>query len=101
MCTGLIADIEQQFFTEFATGDRRLNAAVPIEARREKIRVQILEQHKEGLPFRDSGQTYAQAYRTCYGRALDLRRVPRDPHGRPIRHLRGEPDEDPDEENDG
>ena len=70
-------DIELEFVREFATGGLHLGPTVSSHDRRERIRVAIFAQKLQRAAFRDSGITYAEAYRKCYGQSIELRSVPR------------------------
>jgi hypothetical protein len=76
MLTQVDRELELEFIREFAVGGDLLNAS-SIEDRRERIRVAIYRKNLVHRPFRDSGVDYAQAYRNCYGRPIEMRRVAR------------------------
>ena len=69
-------ELELDFIREFAVGGDLPNGS-NIEDRRERIRVAIYRQNLVHKPFRDTGVDYAQAYRDCYGRPIEMRRAPR------------------------
>ncbi len=52
----------------------------------ERIRVAILAQRLEKKEFAP-GETYAQAFRRCFGKPIERRRIERDEHGRPIGYI--------------
>lgn len=72
-------DIELEFIREFSVLGNGIGSVLGSEDRRERIRVAIYADQLHDKPFRDSGMTYAQAYRKCYGREIDMRRYARDP----------------------
>jgi hypothetical protein len=79
------ADIDLALTREFwRHGERPASAPSSIE-RRTRIRVSILRDKRERVQFYDSGLTYMQAYQQCYGIALELRRLPREPP--PVHHV--------------
>jgi len=67
-------ELELDFIREFAVGGELFNGT-NIEDRRERIRLAIYRQDLVHKPFRDSGSDYAQAYRNCYGRPIEMRRI--------------------------
>jgi len=69
-------DLELEFIREFAVGGEKLHGS-NIDDRRERIRVAIYRQNLVHKPFRDTGVDYAQAYRNCYGRPIEMRRAVR------------------------
>ena len=50
---------------------------ISAEDRRERIRVAIYTQKLAQMLFRDGPMTYAEAYASCYGRPLEMRRTVR------------------------
>lgn len=72
-------EIAMCFVREFAVGGETLSPSSSLAYRRERIRVAILAADKAGRCFYDSGMTYAEAFRRCYGGLLELRSVPRVP----------------------
>jgi hypothetical protein len=72
-------DIDYSFVREFSSGGDTFGPSSSRDYRRERMRIAILREGKEGRAFHDSGMTYAEAYRRCYGTPLDLRRAPRAP----------------------
>jgi hypothetical protein len=72
-------DIDLALTREFwRHGEQPVSAPSSLE-RRNRIRVSILRDRRERVPFYDSGLNYMQAYQLCYGIALELRRFPREP----------------------
>jgi hypothetical protein len=69
-------DLELDFIREFAVGGEMLSS-LSADDRRERIRVAIYAKKLVNAPFRDSGMDYAQAYRRCYGRPIEMRSAPR------------------------
>lgn len=72
------ADIELEFIREFSVAGNAIGTCLSSEDKRERIRVAIYAGQLHDQAFRDSGMTYAAAYRKCYGRTLEMRRRPRD-----------------------
>ena len=72
------ADIELEFIREFSVAGNNIGSVLGSEDKRERIRLAIYAGQLHDKAFRDSGMTYAAAYRLCYGRDLDERRRPRD-----------------------
>jgi hypothetical protein len=71
--------IETAFVIEFSTqGTKLASALLSVSDRRERVRIAILREGREKLAFRDTGMTYAEAYRRLYGEAIDKRKFPRD-----------------------
>ena len=70
-------DIELQFVREFSVAGNNIGTCLSAEDRRERIRIAIFSANLQDKIFRDSGMTYATAYRQCYGKPLDMRRHPR------------------------
>jgi hypothetical protein len=66
-------DIEHCFVREFSVGGDTFGPNSSREYRRERMRVAIFKAGKEGRAFFDSGMTYAEAYRRCFGTPLELR----------------------------
>jgi hypothetical protein len=98
-----IDTIDLAMVREFSTAGVQLTGPVSSEQRRERIRVEIWRNKRAELPFYDSGMTYAQAYKKCYGKALELRSSARDEHGRPVNAFPiadDDDDEDDEEESD-
>ena len=69
-------DLEMDFIREFAAGGE-LMRDLSADDRRERIRVAIFAHKLAHAPFRDGPMTYAEAYATCYGRPIEMRRTPR------------------------
>jgi len=69
-------EMELDFIREFAVGGELLRGS-NVDERRERIRVAIYGNNLVHAPFRDSGMDYAQAYESCYGRPIEMRRTPR------------------------
>jgi hypothetical protein len=69
-------ELELDFIREFAVGGDLLRAS-NVDDRRESIRVAIYRRNLLHAPFRDSGMDYAQAYESCYGRSIEMRRTVR------------------------
>jgi hypothetical protein len=86
-------EIELAFIREFSVLGNAIGSVLGSEDRRERIRVAIFANHLHDKIFRDTEMTYATAYRKCYGRALEMRRYPRDL----VPSHREEPDETADE----
>jgi hypothetical protein len=68
-------DLELDFIREFATGGELLKGSA--DDRRERIRVAIYTHKLAHMPFRDGPMTYAEAYATCFGRPIEMRRTVR------------------------
>ena len=77
------SDIEMAFIRILSVHGLILSGAISEADRRERIRVAILQQGLTIKPFGD-GRTYSEAYRECYGSALDLRRASRDHDKKPV-----------------
>jgi len=88
-----------------------LSGGLSAEDTRERIRVAILMQRREACELAP-GLTYAEAFRRCYGKPIELRKVVRDRFGRPMEYAQlggkenaepesdeslDDPDEDPGE----
>jgi hypothetical protein len=71
-------EIELEFIREFAVAGDNIGTCLSSEDRRERIRVAIFAARLNDKVFRDTDMTYAQAYRRCYGRDIELRRFSRD-----------------------
>ena len=69
-------DIDLQMIREFSVLGRLLFPSSRSD-RAERIRVGILTEKRKDQPFYDTGLTYAEAYRKCYGRSIEMRRTPR------------------------
>lgn len=69
--------IELAFIREFSTDGVILGGAMSSETRRDRIRVEIYRKQRGDLQLQDSGMTYAEAFRKCYGRPIEMRLVPR------------------------
>ncbi len=71
-------DIDLAFIREFSVGGV-LSAVgrLSVHDRRERVRVEILKAMMQDRPFFDSGLTYGEAYRKCYGAPLEMRHRPR------------------------
>jgi len=95
-------DTEMAFVRQLSVHGLVLSGTLSAEDKRERIRVAILTHRLEGKCFawypNDHGETYGEAYRRCYGKALDQRRVPRDRFGKPIAPVIDLEDEDDDDE---
>jgi len=72
------ADIELQFIREFSTAGNQIGSVLGSEDKRERIRLAIYAGKLQDKQFRDTDMTYADAYRRCYGKPLDMRRSSRD-----------------------
>jgi len=93
-------DIEMAFIRILSTQGLILSG-IPVEDRRERIRVTIMQRGLKDKLF-DEDQTYGQAFERCYRRAPELRRLQRDEHSRPQVHTRAGPgDDEGDEEDEG
>jgi hypothetical protein len=92
-----VEDIEHSFVREFSTGGDTFGPSASREYRRERFRIAILKEGKDGRAFYDSGMTYAEAYRRCYGTALELRGIVRTPLGQPIHDALSELSDDDEE----
>lgn len=71
-------DIELAFIREFSVLGNSIGSVLSSEDRRERIRIAIFANNLHDKIFRDTEMTYATAYRKCYGKALEMRRYPRD-----------------------
>jgi hypothetical protein len=69
-------DLELDFIREFAIGGELLKG-LSVDGRCERIRVAIFTHKLAHMPFREGPMTYAQAYATCFGRPLGMRRTVR------------------------
>lgn len=70
-------DIEMAFIRILSVGGLILSGdGMSHDDRRERIRVAIYDQNLEHKAF-DSEFTFGQAYKQCYHRAIDMRKVPR------------------------
>jgi hypothetical protein len=76
MLMRLDRELELDFIREFAVGGELLGGSNG-DDRRERIRVAIYGHNLVHAPFRDSGMDYAQAYESCYGRPIEMRRTVR------------------------
>ena len=76
MLMHLDRELELDFIREFAVGAELLKTS-NVDDRRERIRVAIYRHNLLHAPFRDSGMDYAQAYESCYGRPIEMRRTVR------------------------
>jgi hypothetical protein len=76
MLMRLDRELELDFTRQFAVGGELLRSS-NVDDRREPIRVAIYGQNLVHAPFRDSGMDYAQAYESCYGRPIEMRRTVR------------------------
>jgi hypothetical protein len=76
MLMHLDRELELDFIREFAVGGELLRGS-NVDDRRERIRVAIYGHNLVHAPFRDSGMDYAQAYESCYGRPIEMRRAVR------------------------
>ena len=85
-------DIEMSFIRTLSVNGLILSGALSAEDRRERIRIAIFEQQLNAKMFGDE-LTFAQAYQRCYNRSLEMRRVARDQHQRPIGAAAGGEDE--------
>jgi hypothetical protein len=76
-------DTEMAFIRSLSVRGLVLSGELSQEDKRERIRTAILsqnlERHRFGMGPNHTSETYAQAYRRCYGRALEMRRAPRAP----------------------
>jgi hypothetical protein len=73
-------DTEMAFIRTLSVHGLILSGNISQEDKRERIRTAILSQHLERHCFNAlSSETYAEAFRRCYGRSLEMRRVPRAP----------------------
>ena len=72
------AETELGFIREFAHSGVQLGPSVSSEERRERIRVSILREGKENLPYQDAGFTYAEMYWQLYHKSIEMRRIRRD-----------------------
>jgi len=73
-------DIDRSFVREFAGGGDTFGPVSSRAYRREHVRIAIFKAGKAGRAFHDSGMTYAEAYRRCYGMPLEMRATPRAAH---------------------
>jgi hypothetical protein len=87
--------IELEFIREFSVGGLHLGSGLTSDDRRERIRIAIFTNKLDKKAFRQSGLTYADAYRECYGRSIEMRRMSRD---QPIPSHVEEPDDDLDDD---
>jgi hypothetical protein len=71
-------DTDLEFVREFAHSGVQLGPAVSSEERRERIRVSILREGKENLPYQDTGFTYSEIYWQRYHQCIEMRRVRRE-----------------------
>jgi hypothetical protein len=76
MLMGVDRDLELDFIREFATGGEMMKD-ISADDRRERIRVAIYAQKLVHMLFRDGPMTYAEAYASCYGRPIEMRRTVR------------------------
>jgi hypothetical protein len=76
MLMRLNRELELDFIREFAVGGELLRGS-NVDDRRKRIRVAIYGHNLVHAPFRDSGMDYAQAYESCYGSPIEMRRTGR------------------------
>jgi len=78
-----------------------LSGNLSAEDKCERIRVAILMQRREACEI-EPGLTYGEAFRRCYGKAVDKRKLVRDRFGRPMEfaHLGGEDHAEHDDDTD-
>lgn len=92
-------EIELCFVREFSAGAESFGPDLTRPQRRERIRVAILRDEKDGRNFYDSGMTYAEAYRRCFGVTLEMRRETRT-YQKPVAQVIAELDDEADDEAD-
>ncbi len=71
---------------EFSTGSNAFGRTASRAERRERVRQAIYVGVLVDAPFYDTGMSYAQAFRLCYGERLDRRAAAQtlpDPEGGP------------------
>jgi hypothetical protein len=95
------SDIELDFIREFSHSGAHIGPGVSSEERRERIRSAILREHKEGAPFRETGQTYAEIYKLAYNKSIEQGRVVQHDAVARERFARAELEEDDQDEEDG
>ena len=76
-------EIEMSFIRTLSVRGLVLGGPISPADRRERIRVAILAEKLDREPFAEN-MSFAQAYKLCYNRPLNLRRVARDRHQRPV-----------------
>jgi hypothetical protein len=94
------ADIELTFIRSLACGGYVLSGdQMSAEDRAERIRVAIMKQQVNNLPFPiDPSITFAQAFQMAYHRSCELRRFERDQYGRNTGAKTPEPPNDDDDD---
>lgn len=70
-------DIELSFIREFSMAGNLIGKTASRVERRERVRQAIYLGARTDTQFYDSGMTYAEAFRTCYGERLDRRAATR------------------------
>ena len=76
--------MELDFIREFAVGGE-LRRGISADERRERIRVAIYAHKLAHMLFRDGPMTYAEAYASCFGRPIEMRRAVRpEPNSEPV-----------------
>ncbi len=76
MLTHVDQDLELDFIREFAAGGE-LMKGLSADDRRERIRVAIHTHKLAHKLFRGGPMTYSEAYTSCFGRQIEMRRAVR------------------------
>jgi hypothetical protein len=86
-------DTEMAFIRSLSVHGLTFAGEMSQEDKRERIRIAICSQNLENAKF-NHGETYGQAYQRCYGRPVEMRRMPRNAHQPAILEPAAEEDED-------
>lgn len=72
------AEMEMGFVRMLSTGGNQIGKTQEGNERRERVRAALFRSSRQGERFLDTSMTCAEAFRECYGEAIDRRSVPRE-----------------------